>query len=125
VKTSRRYIIQSQLPTLNDYIQKERGGWAAAASIKKKGTEAVQLEVLSQNRSKIDGMVDVELYWIVPDNKQDPDNVFFATKYILDGIVKAGVLREDGRKNIRHISHKIRTIKNYRFVIVKLKAVSQ
>jgi Holliday junction resolvase RusA-like endonuclease len=116
-------VIQSQLPTLNDYIQKERGNWAAAASIKKKGTLAVQLEVMSQNRKPIEGTVDVELYWIVPDNRQDADNVFFATKYILDGMVKAGVLQEDGRKNIRHISHKIRTIKKSRFVIVKLKPV--
>lgn len=124
VKRSRRYIIQSQLPTLNEYIEKERGTWAAAASIKKKGTANVQVEVMSQNRQCIDGMVDVELYWITPDNRQDPDNVFFATKYILDGIVKAGVLKGDGRKNIRHISHRIRTIKEYRFVIVKLKSIN-
>jgi Holliday junction resolvase RusA-like endonuclease len=116
-------VIQSQLPTLNDYIQKERGNWAAAASIKKKGTMAVQLEVMSQNRKPIEGIVDVDLYWIVPDNRQDPDNVFFATKYILDGMVKAGVLKEDGRKNIRHISHKIKTIKGSRFVIVKFNPI--
>lgn len=119
----RRYVLRSSLPSLNDYIQAERGNWAAAAKVKKTGTLNVQLEVMSQNRQPVTQMVDVDLYWIVPDNKQDPDNVFFATKFILDGMVKAGVLPQDGRRNIRHISHKIKTIKNKRFVIVELNPI--
>lgn len=124
MRKSRRYVIQSSLPTLNEYIQSERGTWAAAASLKKFATNNVQVEVMSQNRKPLEGMMDINLYWITPDNKQDPDNIFFAVKFILDGIVKAKVLPQDGRKNIRYISHSIKTIKNKRFVIVELIPVS-
>ena len=113
-------MIHSSLPTLNEYIQAERGYWAAAASVKKAATTNVQLEVMSQNRKPLDGLVDINLYWITPDNKQDPDNIYFAVKFILDGIVKAKILQQDGRKNIRHISHAVRSMKNQRFVIIEL-----
>ena len=120
MRKSRRYVIKSSLPTLNDYILAERGSWAAAASVKKYATNNVQVEIMSQGRKPIEEVVDVNIYWITPDYKQDPDNVFFGVKFILDGIVKAKVLSQDSRKNIRHISNKIRTIKNKRFVIVEL-----
>ena len=38
--------------------------------------------------------------WYLESFRKDPDNVDHAVKYILDGMVKGGVLAEDGHKNV-------------------------
>lgn len=120
---NKRFVFKSSLPTLNEYIQAERGYWAAAAALKKKATGNIQIEAMSQSRKKIEGMVDIDIFWVTPDNKQDADNVFFGIKFILDGLVKAGILSSDGRKNVRHISNFIRTVKGKRFITVTIKQI--
>lgn len=117
---NRRYVLRSSLPSLNDYIDAERGYWASAATLKKAATINVQKEVMTQNRKPVNGMMDVDIYWITPNNREDADNVYFGVKFILDGLVKAKVLGQDGRKNVRFVSHKIRTIKGKRMIIVEL-----
>ena len=62
---------------------------------------------------------DIELLWETVNNRIDPDNIYFAVKFILDGVVKAGILKSDGRKNIRNIYNKIETTGQNR-VIMKL-----
>jgi hypothetical protein len=66
-----------------------------------------------------EGLHDVKVFWIVPNNKKDTDNVTSEIKFLLDGVVLSGLISNDGRKNIRHISHYIRTIKNKEFAIVR------
>lgn len=38
--------------------------------------------------------------WYCKNQKKDPDNISFAKKFILDGMVKAGVLENDGWKQV-------------------------
>ena len=38
--------------------------------------------------------------WHLPNRKHDPDNICYAKKFILDGMVKRGVISNDGAKNI-------------------------
>ncbi len=117
-----RLIISQKLTTLNQYIDIERGSKYGAADKKKDLTNNVMLEVLSQRKQiklPADGLYDLKLYWITKNNATDPDNIYFSTKFILDGIVKAKLLSGDGRKQIRNIDNKIRTIKGKQFVIVR------
>jgi hypothetical protein len=109
------------LPTLNEYIQSERSHWAAAADLKKNATEAV-IFACRGKQGIIDpnGLYDLEIHWIVPNNKSDSDNIFQGIKYILDGIVKAKIISNDGRKNVRNISHTIETVKEKYLVTVNL-----
>jgi len=96
--------IDGEFPTLNEYIQIERGNKFAAASTKKKYTDFVRLSCI--------GVLPVEIYpvciyvtWTRSDSRTDPDNVSFAIKFILDGLVKAHVLRGDTSKDIEEIHH--------------------
>jgi Holliday junction resolvase RusA-like endonuclease len=109
--------------TLNQYINLERGNRYAAASKKKKLTEAVQWQVMKY-RNQIDptGLYDLTIYWIVPDNRTDPDNVYFL-KPILDGLVKAKILKDDNRKHVRNISHRIRTVKGKSYIIIRFRKI--
>ena len=88
-----------RFPTLNEYIDCERGSTIAAAAMKKKCTEQVKEQCLSQQIKPVNGKVDLLFEWH-SSTRHDPDNVAFAKKFILDGLQAAGVLENDNRKFI-------------------------
>jgi len=96
--------IFTELPSLNEYIDIERKNKFAASLIKKRKTAAVAAEISTQ-KCIIDphGLYDLKIEWYFKDKRKDPDNVYFAVKFILDGAVNNGLLKNDGQKNIRNI----------------------
>ena len=95
-----------RFPTLNEYIDCERGSTIAAAAMKKKCTEQVKEQCLSQQIKPVNGKVDILFEWH-SSTRQDPDNVAFAKKFILDGLQLAGVLENDNRKFIGTMADEI------------------
>lgn len=93
--------------SLNEYINAERSNKQYAANIKKQQTNSVHYLTLEQ-KFKLDHTFryDVIFTWVKPDNRKDHDNICFAKKFILDGIVKAGVLPDDTAKYIRNFQDK-------------------
>lgn len=89
----------NRFPTLNEYIDCERGSTIAAAAMKKKCTEQVKEQCLLQQIQPVNGKVDLLFEWH-SSTRHDPDNVAFAKKFILDGLQLAGVLENDNRKFI-------------------------
>ena len=68
-------------------------------AMKKKCTEQVKEQCLSQQIESVKGKVDLLFEWH-SSTRHDPDNVAFAKKFILDGLQAAGVLENDNRKFI-------------------------
>lgn len=97
---------QDRFPTLNEYIDCERGSTIAAAAMKKKCTEQVKEQCLSQEIQPVKGKVDLLFEWH-SSTRHDPDNVAFAKKFILDGLQAAGVLENDNRKFIGTMADEI------------------
>lgn len=95
-----------RFPTLNEYIDCERGSTIAAAAMKKKCTEQVKEQCLSQHIQPVNGKVDLLFEWH-SSTRHDPDNVAFAKKFILDGLQAAGVLENDNRKFIGTMADEI------------------
>ena len=115
------YTINSQLPTLNEYIDIERSNKFAAATMKKNATHNCTVAALTassirtyyndiiveQHKSKfLNRRYDVLLLWTFANMRKDPDNVFFGVKFILDGAVKSGKLSNDGCNNIGSITNR-------------------
>ena len=96
----------NRFPTLNEYIDCERGSTIAAATMKKKCTEQVKEQCLSQQIESVKGKVDLLFEWH-SSTMHDPDNVAFAKKFILDGLQAAGVLENDNRKFIGTMADEI------------------
>src|SRR5438105_6191615 len=96
--------LKGKLPTLNEYIDAERRNKFIAAKIKRKTTELVAWSVKGSGWT-IKGLSDFTFTWYVPNKRSDPDNVAFATKFVLDGLVVAGVLPSDSMKYVRSICH--------------------
>lgn len=95
-----------RFPTLNEYIDCERGSTIAAAAMKKKCTEQVKEQCVSQQIQSVNGKVDLLFEWH-SSTRHDPDNVAFAKKFILDGLQAAGVLENDNRKFIGTMADEI------------------
>lgn len=100
------------LPTLNEYIEVERVNRHRAAALKKAWTQRVKWWTLEQRRTPLIGLYDLDIMWYRDCKRHDADNVYFGIKFLLDGIVAAGVLPGDDRKVIRDISNHIRQHKN-------------
>lgn len=99
-----KIIIPGELTDLNEYIRQERGNKYVAAKTKKNETFAVSLFAREQGKP-ITHRSKIYFTWFCKNQKKDPDNISFAQKYILDGLVKAGILQGDGWKDIRGLYH--------------------
>lgn len=106
METGNKLILTLNMPfvSLNEYIDAERANRQAGAKIKKQQTFSVQCNTLSQKFKLEKGLYDVKFTWHKPDNRKDHDNIAFAKKFILDGIVAAKGLPSDGPKYINNFS---------------------
>lgn len=95
-----KIIITGRLPGRNEAENAARTHWARGAKLKKEATELVAWECKTQHVQKIDGEVIVEVTFYERDRRRDADNVLGGLKYILDGLVVAGVLTDDSRKYV-------------------------
>jgi hypothetical protein len=103
-----RLVIQGELTDLNTYINAERSNRHIAAKIKKDNTETCQWE-LKGCKERLTGKYRIAFTWYTKDERKDPDNVSFAKKFILDSMVRNGILPNDGRKNIKGFSDDFET----------------
>src|SRR5688572_27215658 len=93
---------QGRMPALNDYIKANRGkgGKFFGNQTKKFLTNDMAEQIKKQSPIKFTGLVVVEFHWVEINKMRDPDNFVFAKKFVLDGLVLAGVLPNDGWNNI-------------------------
>jgi hypothetical protein len=94
-----KITLPGEFTSLNDYIDAERSNKYIAASIKKSETGRVWAECRNLPAVREYPVV-IRFDWYTQDLKTDADNVDFAKKFILDGLVKAGVLAGDQRKYV-------------------------
>jgi Holliday junction resolvase RusA-like endonuclease len=97
-----KIIIPGELTDLNTYIRKERGNRFSAAKIKQAETTRCMCWFLG--RPKLKGKLEIAFKWYSKNAKKDPDNISFSKKFILDGMVKAKFIDNDGQKTIKRFS---------------------
>jgi hypothetical protein len=94
-----KITIPGEFTSLNEYIDSERGNKYHAAAIKNNETWRVRLECQGLPQI-LEYPVVIRFDWYTKDLRKDADNVDFAKKFILDGLVLAGVLEGDQRKYV-------------------------
>lgn len=101
-------VFQGEFTALNEHIGANNRNRFIAAQIKRDETERAWADTLSQKNRK--GLI-IENYpirvhfdWYCVNRKKDPDNIAFAKKYILDGMVKAGLIPNDGWNQVAGFS---------------------
>lgn len=105
------FIIKGRLPDLNTYIKAERTNKYIAAKMKSDWTTIAKLTAASKI-APIRVPVTISFTWFVKDKRRDKDNIMFGQKFILDGLVEAGILKNDGWDAIRQIHHAFTISKN-------------
>jgi Holliday junction resolvase RusA-like endonuclease len=100
--------IAGRFPGLNDMIdaaKKGKGKYQPYALMKEQYTDIV---AWSAKKLPKFNRIDIEIIWYEPNANRDPDNIMCGQKFILDGLVKAGIIPNDTQKYIGDISHRIR-----------------
>ena len=95
-----KFVIQGRFTSLNEYINAERANRGYAASIKKRETKRAAEAAILSNVERFETPAIISFKWVEPNTRRDVDNVAFGKKFILDGLVSAGVLVNDSRKYV-------------------------
>jgi hypothetical protein len=98
-----KLIIEGELPDLNKIIDVSKKHWAKYHQFKKKYTELVAMVAKAQLTPVCEYPITISVDWYCPSRRKDPDNVAFAKKFILDGLVLAGILKSDSWKQISEL----------------------
>lgn len=98
--------IPGRLPGFNEIID--------AAKLRKRNYQAYSV-MKDRHTTKIAWLakkmpkyekVALVITWYEPNQKRDPDNIMAGQKFILDGLVQAGVIPNDNQRHIHGILHK-------------------
>ena len=92
------YTINHRFTSLNQYILAERTHRHKAAKLKKAESYIAYLSLL--NKPHITTPCRLRFTWYIKDKRTDADNICFAKKYIIDGMVKAGLIENDSLRYI-------------------------
>ncbi len=103
---TQRLWIPGPLPGMNEIIAAAKSGGKGRvyAAMKASHTSAVTLFARKARLKPIDFAV-FGFDWHEPTRRRDPDNLMAGAKFILDGLVKAGVIPNDGWDNVGGLVH--------------------
>lgn len=88
--------IPMKLPSCNDYINECRKNRYAGAKMKSDVEE--QIGIYISRLPRFEKPVKIAFKWTEGNKRRDLDGICFAKKFILDALVKYGVLSDDNRK---------------------------
>ena len=92
------------LPGMNEVVAENRRGFGAGNRLKRRMTELAEVAA----RSAVEeagwvaplGPAEVRMEWHELSRRRDLDNVVSAQKFVLDGMVEAGLLRGDSQRYV-------------------------
>ena len=122
------FWVPGPLPGLNEIIAAAKSGRGSANAyhrVKKQWTNTVAVQCLSAGlrRQPFKGPVRICLDWIEPNRRRDRDNVSCGAKFVIDGLVAAGVISSDGWNTLYSIVTTWAVDKNRPGVAVTILAV--
>jgi len=100
VNNMQKLIITGELPDLNKIIEASKQHWGKYNSFKKKYTHLAAIQARVQLNPVTIYPVAITIDWYCRSRQRDPDNISHAKKYVIDGLVKADILKSDGFKYI-------------------------
>ena len=109
------YTINHRFTSLNKYINAERRNRHIAAKIKKDETNIAYVSLIG--KQPIDTPCKLKFTWYIKDKRTDADNICFAKKYILDGMMKAELIENDSLQYITGFTDEFVIDKNERVEI--------
>ena len=99
--TRKTLVIDGRLPNLNDYTKANRTSPIVGNKMKQDQEDYISGFILEQLRGvRFEGKVFLHFRWIEANRNRDLDNICFAKKFILDALVKNGIIKTDGWRGV-------------------------
>lgn len=100
-----KYVIKGRLPGRNEFDNGNRANRYMGAQKKKEAQAEVVRQLKTQGYGRtIPFKVDIELFFVEPNMRRDPDNILAgAIKVLLDAMVECGILANDTMKQVGNI----------------------
>lgn len=127
------FNIEGTLPNLNEYIRADRvmirgrkGCFSKGNKLKQDAQQYVSTFIKSGlNNLHIENQIKIKYHFYEPNKRRDKDNVAaFAMKVIQDALVKEGVIKNDGWRNIESFECLFDVDKNNPRIEVTLEEIS-
>jgi hypothetical protein len=80
-------------PRLNEQIRDARTHWSKSAKVKEEETDDIAKGLIGLHQ--FPGKVWIDFLWMVRNFGSDQDNIEASRKYIMDGMVLAGMIKDD------------------------------
>lgn len=96
------YTIKGRLDGLNEYIAAMNINRHVGNKLKQKNQDYISLFL--RPVKQFSKQVKVHFFWIEPNTMRDVDNIAFAKKFILDALVKKGILPNDTQRWVKGFS---------------------
>ena len=119
--TPDRIIIPGRLVGLNEYTRACRSHWSRGSRLKRQQTELVAWYARAAGARGHEGPVEVTCEWHERDARRDLDNVAFAAKFVLDGLVMAKVIAGDDQAHVTGIRHVFAVCPDWPRVVVEVR----
>lgn len=120
-----KIVIPGELPDLNTIIaesKRGRGKWQPYNEMKQEYTEMVAWIAKSEIKKQLK-KIDLDITWICKNKRKDKDNIAAGIKFILDGLVTAGVIADDGWEQVNDFRHSFKVDKDNPRIEVKIREV--
>lgn len=122
-----KFFIREKLPSLNEVINKNRTNRYGGAAYKGKLEKLIGgyiLQALGDGDLIPMGETPCEVYceWHEKTKRRDCDNIHSSVKFILDALQKHHILKNDNRRYVKQIHHKV-VDDTADYVVVELKPV--
>lgn len=101
-----KLTVKGVLPGLNEMTNANRTNRFQGGRQKKAVTNLVALSCKACKLKKVEGLNNYSFTWYCKDKRRDKDNIMSSQKYIFDGLQVAGIIENDGRKQVGDISHR-------------------
>lgn len=103
-----KFTIDGKLTGLNEFIRANRGNRYQGNECKQSNQWYVQLAIKNAKLPKVKNYpIKLKITWYEPNLRRDIDNITFATKFILDALVKEKIIADDSQKYVASISHDV------------------
>lgn len=100
-----KLVVKGVLPGLNEMTKANRSNRYQGNKQKKEATRLVSLSCRACHLKKVSGIHDYTFIWYCKDKRRDKDNIMAGQKFIFDGLQEAGVIENDGWKEVGDIKH--------------------
>jgi Holliday junction resolvase RusA-like endonuclease len=116
-----KLILPGTLPSLNEIINAAKGHWNNYRELKEQYTNFVAYRA---KKLPVIQSADLTITWYCPNKRRDKDNIMAGTKFILDGLHKAKIIKNDGWSEIRNITHRFEIDKTDPRIEIEIEEVS-